>query len=193
MMNPISRLLLTIAALALATTAVAADAPAVPAAATAPAPVVIVNFTEAVPAVYGYGTWQNNFAVAPKAGFRVQGSKGAHGDGGFCQTLESTLDLSQREFIEIALAVQPANEVPEYTVCFGDADGTQCWARLRISQLMPGQPVWLRLKKSEFTASTRDPGSDGQVDWSKIKQWHLQGDWSTHKPAQVLFIALRAR
>lgn len=156
-------------------------------------PLMIVNFSETVPGVYGYGTWQNNFAVAPKAGFRVQGSKGAQGSGGFCKTLEPAIDLSAFRFIEVALAVQDGNEVPEYNVCFHDADGTQCATRVRVAQLMPGQPVWLRLNLRDFTTSTRDPGKDGKMDWAKVDQWHLQGDWSQNRTAQILFIALRAR
>jgi hypothetical protein len=196
-MNSSSRLVTClVAVLVLGTSGFAADTPATPAAppaGPAAAPIMIVNFMEPVPKVYGYSTWKDNFAVAPSAGFRVQGAKGAQGDGGFCQTLDSALDLSPCTYIEVALAVQPANEVPEYTVVFADADGTQCWARVRVAQLMPGQPVWLRLRVAEFTLSTRDPGADGKMDWAKVAQWHLQGDWSTKKPAQVLFIALRAR
>jgi hypothetical protein len=188
-MNASSRLIAFLAAvLALGPSGFAANPLAAPA-----APIMIANFTEAVPQVYGYESWKDNFAVAPNAGFRVQGSKGAQGNGGFCQTLEPACDLSQCSSIEVALAVQPGNEVPEYTVVFGDADGTQCWARVRVAQLMPGQPVWLRLHVTDFTLSTRDPGTDGKMDWAKVAQWHLQGDWSTKKPAHVLFIALRAR
>jgi hypothetical protein len=174
-------------ALALGVSASAADAPA--------APTVIVNFTEAVPSVYGYGTWQNNFAVAPNAGFRVQGSKGAQGDGGFCKTIEPALDLSRCTFIELALAVQPGNEVPEYTISLKDADDTSCSARVRVSQIMPGMPVWFRLNVADFVVSSReqDRGKDGKMDWTKVVQWHLQGDWSTKKAVQMLFIALRAR
>jgi len=199
-MTSLPRLAPTLVAVLFASVAgFAADPAATPAAASAPAVapavevITLVNFTEPVPEVYGYGTWQDNFLVAPKAGFRVMGSKGAQGDGGFCQKIEPALDLSKNSFIEIALAVQPGNEVPEYTVAFADADGTQCWARVHISQLMPGQPVWLRLKLSDFVVSTHDPGADGKMDWTKVAQWHLQGDWTTKKSAQVLFIALRAR
>ena len=59
--------------------------------------------------------------------------------------------------------------------------------------MMPGQPVWLRLNLRDFTTSTRDPGKDGKMDWAKVDQWHLQGDWSQNRTAQILFIALRAR
>jgi photosystem II stability/assembly factor-like uncharacterized protein len=190
-MNSPARLVLSFAAvIALRAPGFAADAPAAPAA----GPIMIVNFTEAVPAVYGYNSWLNNFAVAPKAGFRVLGAKGAQGDGGFCQKLDSVRDLSKCAYIEIALAVQEGNEVPEYTIVLGDADGTKCWARVRVAQLMPGQPVWLRLKVADFAISSgQDAGADGKMDWSKVAEWHLQGDWNTKKPAQVLFIALRAR
>ncbi|PTX96537.1 hypothetical protein [Opitutus sp. ER46] len=186
-----------LASLALAS--VAAAAPAAPAATPDPAapvpaaPIVIANFTEMLPNVYGYGTWQNAFAVAPKAGFRVLATKGAQGDGGFCQNLQPALDLAACTYIELALAVQPDNQVPEYTITFSDGDGTQCWGRVRVAQLAPGYPVWLRLKRSDFAVSTRDPGKDGKMDWAKVAQWHLQGDWQTKQPAQVLFIALRGR
>jgi len=191
-MNSFPRCVLSIAtSLALGVSTFAADPPAAP----SPAPIVIANFTEPVPGVYGYGTWDKNFAVAPNAGFRVLGNKGALGDGGFCKNIEPSVDLSKHTFIEIALAVQPGNEVPEFTVAFGDADGTSCSARIRVGQIMPGQPVWFRLKISDFVVSTRneDKGKDGKMDWTKVAQWHLQGDWNTKMPAQVLFIALRAR
>lgn len=181
--------LVTTAILGLTLRALAADPAPKPEA----SPILIVNFTEAVPEVYGYGTWQNNFGVVPKSGFRIVGSKGAQGSGGFCQTLAPALDLGKCAYIEVAVAVQQGNEVPEYTVAFGDADGTQCSARIRVNQLMPGQPVWLRLNVTDFVTSTRDPGADGKMDWTKVSQWHLQGDWSTKKPAQILFIALRGR
>ena len=32
-----------------------------------------------------------------------------------------------------------------------------------------------------------------KIDWTRIKQWHLQGDWSTAAPFHVMFIALRTR
>jgi hypothetical protein len=189
-MRSSARLGLYLAAiLALRAPGFAVDAPTPPAA----EPVRIVNFTEAVPAVYGYGSWQNNFAIAPKAGFRVLGAKGAQGDGGFCQNLDPVRNLSKCSYIEIALAVQEGNLVPEYTIAFGDAGGTTCAARVRVEQLMPGQPVWLRLKIADFAVSNKDPGPDRKMDWTTVSQWHLQGDWNTKKPAQVLFIALRAR
>lgn len=166
-----------------------ANAPATPPA----EPAMIVNFTENVPGVYGYGTWQNAFGVVAKGGFRIQGSKGAQGNGGFCKTMEPAIDLSHAKYIEVALAVQEGNDVPEYNVCFRDGDGTSCSARLRVAQLMPGQPVWLRLKLGDFAPSTRDPGKDGKMDWTKVDQWHLQGDWSQNRTAQILFIAVRAR
>lgn len=167
--------------------ATAAEAP------TESAPVMIVNFTETVPGVYGYGTWDKAFAIAPNAGYRIQGTKGAQGDGGICQTLKGALDLTKATFAEIALSVQAGNEVPDYTLVFVDADGTQCSARIHVAQLMPGQPVWLRVKLTDFAVSTRTPGKDSKMDWSGVTQWHLQGDWSTKKTGQILFIALRSR
>lgn len=157
------------------------------------APLVIVNFTEPVSELYGYGSWQAHFGVAPKSGIRVLGNKGAQGDGGFCRAFEPAADLSKRAHIEVALAVQPGNEVPNYTICFEDADGTSCSARLFVAQLMPGQPVWLRVAPGDFAASAKQSGNDGKMDWSKIAKWHLQGDWVTKKPANVLFIAIRVR
>ena len=187
-MKPNPRLIAALAAaLACGAPVLAADAP--------PAPIMIANLTATVPNVYGYESWLNRFGVVPNAGLRVEGSKGAQGDGGFCHTLDQSLDLSKCAFIEVALAVQPNNEVPEYTVALVDADGTLVWARVRVDQLMPGQPVWMRLPVSAF-AITTDPkqrGSDGKMDWTKVTQWHLQGDWATKKPAQILFIALRGR
>ncbi len=195
-MKPIPRSSVVLTAiLAWGAPAFAADAPAAAAPATAAAPIMIANLTAAVPNVYGYESWDKKFVLAPGAGFHVLGSKGAQGDGGFCHTLDQPLDLSQCAYIEVAVAVQPNNEVPEYTVALVDADGTLVWARIRVDQLMPGQPVWMRLPVSAFAVST-DPksrGADGKMDWSKVSQWHLQGDWRTKKPAQIVFIALRAR
>lgn len=166
-----------------------------PATPTPAQPILIVNFTEQVPDVYGYGTWQNNFAVSPKNGFRVQGGRGAQGDGGMCQKIDPSLNLSSCAYIEIALAVQGGNEVPAYNVALADADGTVAAARVQVAQIMPGQPVWFRLKLTDFVVSTRpdDHGKDGKLDWSAIAQWHLQGDWVTKKPVQMLFIAIRGR
>ncbi len=190
-MKPNPRFIAVLAsALAFAVPTFAADAPE-----QAAKPIMIANLTTTVPNVYGYESWQNRFGVAPGAGFRIEGSKGAQGDGGFTHTLDQPLDLSKCAYIEVALAVQPDNEVPEYTVALVDADGTLVSARVRVDQLMPGQPVWMRLPVSAFVVTT-DPkqrGSDGKMDWTKVAQWHLQGDWTTKKPAQILFIALRGR
>ena len=188
-MKPIPRAVVVLAAV------FACGAPAFAADAAAPAPIMIANLTTAVPNVYGYESWQDRFALAPGAGFHVMGAKGAQGDGGFCHKLDEPLDLSKCAYIEVALALQANNEVPEYTVALEDADGTLVWARVRVDQLMPGQPVWMRLPVGGFAVST-DPkqrGADGKMDWSKVVQWHLQGDWTTKKRAEVVFIALRGR
>jgi hypothetical protein len=31
------------------------------------------------------------------------------------------------------------------------------------------------------------------MDWTKVAQWQLQGDWVTKKPLHVVFIAMRVR
>lgn len=199
-MNAVLRRLFVSASLiALASAAVSRAADAAPAAAPAatpppPAePIVIANLTQNVPGIFSYGTWQNSFAVAQNAGFRLQGSKGAQGNGGLGHNIEPALDLTKAEFIEVALAVQPGNEVPEFTVALNDADGTQYGARVRVGQIMPGQPVWFRLKLSDFSPIGGQEGKNRKMEWDKIGQWHLQGDWTTKKPANVLLIALRAR
>ncbi|HVU32276.1 MAG TPA: hypothetical protein VHE61_02505 [Opitutaceae bacterium] len=192
-MNPLTRCFVAAFTLAALVPAAIAAESAPAAAAPASRVIMIANLTEKVAGVSAYETWQGAMAVAQKAGFAVLGAKGAQGNGGFGQTLETPIDLSQCAYIELALAVQPGNEVPEYTIMFVDGDGTQCWARVRVDQLMPGQPLWMRVKVSDFTVSTKDKGADGRMDWSKIAQWHLQGDWTTKKPAHILFMALRGR
>lgn len=173
---------------------VAPAATAEGAAAPVAAPLMLANFTEDVPGLFHYGSWQGKLAVAPKQGLRIQGTKGAQGSGGFGHDIAPAIDLNKFEFIEVALAVQPGNEVPQYAVGFNDADGTLFTARIRVDQIMPGQPVWFRLKRSDFAAQGgTQAGKDGKIDWTKVAKWHLQGDYTTAKPAQVLFIGLRAR
>ena len=58
---------------------------------------------------------------------------------------------------------------------------------------MPGQPVWLRVRREDFKLNDIEKGTDSQMDWNKVARWHLQGDWATQKPCHVIFIALRAR
>jgi hypothetical protein len=177
-----------------AATAAPAPAPA-PAAQppAAPTGVLVADLRgEATPA-YPYGSWVD--AVKRSAdGVVIVGAKGAQGDGGICGNMTTPVDLSGMTYVEVALAVGQTNEVPEVTVAVGDADETLASARVRIEQIVPGQPVWFRVPVHAFVlGSGKYAGKVTGLDWTKIAQWHVQGDWSTKKPLQVLVIAIRAR
>jgi hypothetical protein len=171
-----------------------AEAPATPADKAAPsATVLIVDLRGDATAAYGYESWKDSMNRTPE-GVSVVSSKGAQGNGGFCGTLDAPMDLSGMAYIEIALGTGTPNEVPEVTVGLADADGTLATARIRIDQLVPKQPVWLRVPLSAFHESTGAyAGKKPGMDWAKVTQWHCQGDWATKKPFQAVFIALRAR
>lgn len=176
----------------LAAVGVRGDEPAKPSAPPPDDTTLLVDLRKEVPGLFQYGSW-NGKLVAAKSGLAVLGNKGAQGNGGFGCELESTLDLSQVSFVEVALGVVPGNEVPQVSVALNDADGTQYTARFNIAQLVPAQPVWLRVRREDFRLNGVEPGADSQMNWSKVTRWHLQGDWTTMKPMQVIFIALRVR
>jgi hypothetical protein len=158
----------------------------------APTAVLVADLRGETTAAYPYGTWTE--AVKRSAdGVLVVGTKGAQGDGGICGNM-TPVDLSGMAYVEVALAVGQTNEVPEVTVAVGDTDETLASARIRIEQIVPGQPVWFRVPVGAFVlGSGKYAGKVAGMDWSKVAQWHLQGDWATKKPLQVLFIAIRAR
>lgn len=177
----------------------AALAPAAPPPPPAPAPavsptVMVVDLRgETIPA-YGYESWKDRLTRSAN-GVGVIGGKGAQGDGGFCgPALSPALDLSGMQFIEVALGVGQGNEMPEVTIALADADGTQVAARIRINQIVPLQPVWFRIPVVDLQPGTgQSAGKILGMDWSKVTLWHLQGDWVTKKPANIVFIAIRAR
>lgn len=142
--------------------------------------------------LFQYGSWNGKVAVT-KSGLAAVGSKGAQGDGGMGAEIAPALDLTAMTFVEVALGVVPGNEVPQVTIALNDADGTQFTARVNLEQLVPGQPVWLRVRHSDFKLNGVEKGSDSQMDWSKVTRWHLQGDWVTKKNLSVIFVALRWR
>lgn len=142
--------------------------------------------------LFQYGSW-NGKVTATKSGLAAVGSKGAQGDGGMGAGIAPALDLTAMTFVEVALGVVPGNEVPQVTIALNDADGTQFTARVNIEQLVPGQPVWLRVRRSDFKLNGIEKGSDSQMDWSQVTRWHLQGDWATKKNLSVIFVALRWR
>ena len=190
--SPLCILLATLLAAPLA--ALAQDA-AVPAAqpSAAPAPALFVDLRGEAAAAYPYESWTEALRRTPE-GALVVGSKGARGDGGFCGNLNPAADLSGVAFVEVALAVGQNNEVPEVTIAAADADETQVSARLRIDQVVPGQAVWFRVPLGTFQLGTgKYAGKVAGMDWTKVAQWHVQGDWTTKKPLQVLFIAIRSR
>ncbi len=154
---------------------------------------LMIEDLRATPAgIFQYGTWNGRVAIV-KNGLAVVGGRGATGKGGFGRDLDRTLDLSQAAYIEVALGTVATNEVPQITVALNDQDGTQFTARIGIDQLVPGSPVWLRVRRSDFRLNAIEPGTDGGMDWAHVKRWHLQGDWNTDGPCSVIFIALRAR
>lgn len=161
-----------------------------PAAPVPEAPNLFVDFRGKLPGIFHYGSWQDKLAISA-SGIVIEGSKGAQGDGGMGRNIEPALDLSGDTYIEVALGVGMHNEVPDVTVAFNDADGTQVATHLHIDQLAPGQPVWLRVRRDSFARVAGQDGKDGKMDWTKVAQWQLQGDWVTKKPFNVVFIALR--
>ncbi len=177
----------------------AADNPNPPAASPAPPtpppePVTLLADLRAAPARgFVNGSWQGRVATT-HSGLLVQGHKGADGSGELGQDFEAPRDLGKATFFEVALGVGSQNEVPEFTLAFDDATETQYVARFRIEQLVPDQPVWLRVRRADFKLNNWQGNKAGAViDWTKIIRWHLQGDWSKAKPFQVVFIALRER
>jgi hypothetical protein len=175
--------------------AVRAEEAAPAAAAQPPAPtgVMIVDLRGETTPAYPYGSWKDHMNRSAD-GVVVAGSKGAQGDGGFCGTLDMPLDLTGMTYVDVALAVGQGNEVPEVTVALNDADGTSASARIRIEQIVPGQPVWFRVPLASLRPATGEyAGKVTGFDSTKVVQWHLQGDWATKKPLQVVFIAIRAR
>ncbi len=177
-------------------TAAAAPAPAPAPAAqppAAPTGVLLADLRGEATAAYPYGSWTEAVKRAAD-GVTIIGAKGAQGDGGICGNMATPVDLTGMTYVEVALAVGQANEVPEVTVAVGDADETMASARIRIDQIVPGQRVWFRVPVHAFVlGSGKYAGKVAGMDWTKVAQWHVQGDWATKKPLQVLFIAIRAR
>jgi hypothetical protein len=194
-MKPSTRILLAVAAL-FGTAVIAASAepetPA-PAAAAAPTTAMIADLRGEAVVVYGYGSWKDR--INPTAtGLAILGSKGAQGDGGVCGTLAPVYNLGGATWIEIALGVGQTNEATTVVIGLNDVDGTLVTARVRIDQIVPGQPVWFRVPLAEFRPvggeyAGRVPG----MDFTTINQWHVQGEWAVKKPHQFVIIALRAR
>lgn len=153
---------------------------------------LIADLRAPQPGLFQYGSWDGK-AVNGKSGLAIMGTKGALGDGGVGKDLEAPLDFSDVTYVEVALGVAPVNEVPQVTIALNDADGTQFSARIPIDELVPGSPVWLRARRADFHLNPVEKGADSEMDWSKVTRWHVQGDWVTHKPCSLIFIALRAR
>lgn len=153
---------------------------------------MLADLRGSLPGLFYYGTWQDHVS-ATKGGLRVLGDKGAQGQGGLGLNIDPAVDFSQVAYVEVALGLVAGNEVPEFTIALNDADGTQYTARIRVGQIVPGQPVWLRVRRDDFKFSGVEPGKDSLMNWSAVARWHLQGDWNTAKPCQVVFIALRTR
>ncbi|RXK53536.1 hypothetical protein ESB00_17740 [Oleiharenicola lentus] len=153
---------------------------------------MIADLRAELPGVFQYGTWKDQVTTT-KSGLAVLGSKGAQGNGGLGREISPAVNLGDVRFVEVALGTVPGNEVPQVTLAFNDADGTQFTARVLVEQLVPGQPVWLRAKREDFTLNPVEKGADSQMNWSQVTRWHLQGDWTTPKPMQVILVALRVR
>jgi hypothetical protein len=154
---------------------------------------LVADLRAHLPNLSANGSWRDRITVTP-SGTMILGTRGADGKGEIVQILETALDLSRERYVELALGVGAQNGVPEVTVAFSDADGTQYIARLRIDQVVPQQAIWLRTHLADFRLNDWDhKGAGRQIDWTRIKQWHLQGDWTTTAPCQAIFIALRTR
>ncbi len=152
---------------------------------------LIVDLRTELPGLFSYGTWEGKLTIT-KSGYAVHG-KGAQGNGGMGREISPSLDFNEVEFVEVALGTVVGNEVPYVTIAFNDADGTQYAARVLVDQLVPGQPVWLRVRRQDFRLNSTEPGDDSRMNWSQVTRWHLQGDWTTQKPMHAIFVALRMR
>lgn len=156
-------------------------------------PTLIADLRSPLANSFCNGSWQGRVGVTA-SGLLVQGHRGADGSGEFGQTLVAPRNLSKAKFIELALGVGVKNEVPEVTVAFDDAGDTQYTARVRIDQMVPDQPVWLRVRREDFRLNNwQGNKASAVIDWTRITRWHLQGDWSKGAPLVVVFIALRTR
>jgi hypothetical protein len=153
---------------------------------------MLADFREQIPNAFNYGTWEGKAALTP-AGTLVQGGKGATGKGELGASLDQSLDLSTATYIELGLAVGVANQVPVVTVAFDDENDVQYSAQIRIDQVLPQQPVWFRVKRSDFKLNDWQKKGAKSIDWKNIRKWHLQGDWATEAPFHVVFIAMRTR
>ncbi len=166
----------------------------------APAPVapgdgtrMIADFRTSLPNTFSAGSWQGKVATT-SSGCVVQGNKGADGKGELGETMQPLLDFSAVKFVEVALGTGPKNEVPAITLALNDVDGVQYTASIRVDQIVPGQPVWFRVRLADFKLNDWKGDKTGKViNWAKISQWHVQGDWKTEAPCHVMFIALRTR
>ncbi|HWA27403.1 MAG TPA: hypothetical protein VG734_17240 [Lacunisphaera sp.] len=154
--------------------------------------VLLADFRAPIAGIFQYGTWNGKVGQA-KSGLSIMGGKGANGKGGFGHDMDAAQDFSAITYFEIALGTAPANEVPQVTIAFNDADGTQFTARVTVDQLVPGSPVWLRVRRDNFKLNSVESGSDSAMNWAKVTRWHVQGDWTTEKPCSIIFVALRAR
>lgn len=154
---------------------------------------LLADLRKGATTVTGYGTWTDHLNPS-KDGVVVMGGKGAQGDGGFCVNAPAPFDLTGMSYVDVAIASGQLNEVPELTLALNDSDGTMASARIRIDQVAPRQPVWYRVPLEKLQTATGEHG--GMVpgfDMTKVAQWHVQGDWATKKPLQIVVIALRAR
>lgn len=172
----------------------AAENGAAPAPPPPPEPVTLVaDLRKPLPGIFVNGTWTDRVAVTA-SGLLVLGPKGADGSGELGQDFGAPRDLSAVVFFEVALGAGLENEVSAITIGFDDANNTQFSARIPIDELVPEQPVWLRVRRADFKLNNWQGTKAGAViDWTKITRWHLQGDWSKGKPCQIMFIALRYR
>jgi len=157
-----------------------------------PATIMIVDLRKELPGLFDYSSWKDLLTLTP-SGIAVLGSKGAQGNGGMGRAISPAMDFSRMTYVEVALGTIPGNEVPQITVALNDADGTQFTARINVDQLVPGQPVWMRVRREDFRLNPGERGADGEMDWTKVATWHLQGDWNTKKPCKVIFVAMRER
>lgn len=153
---------------------------------------MIVDLRTGLAGIFQYASWKGRVVVT-KSGLAVLGGKGAQGNGGLGREITPTFNFSAVHYVEVALGTIAGNEVPQVTIALNDADGTQFTARVQVEQLVPGQPVWLRVRREDFRLNDVERGTDGQMDWGRVARWHLQGDWTTMKPMNVIFVALRVR
>ena len=102
-----------------------------------------------------------------------------------------TLDLSDATYLEMQLAVGPANQMSKVELVLKDADGTEVKWTLSLSGVQPQVPKTYRLVLDKPDANG-EPGSVTGFNKASVASWEVRGDGVADSLAQVLLMQLRA-